>query len=373
MMRSSINKFLLITALILSSLVGAQAQEHTHEGETPAKQEGEAHAEKGKFNVGDMIMHHIKDDHGWELAHGFTIPLPVILYSKDRGLEVFASSRLAHEQVYNGYKNEHGKIHRVTEAGVVDHEAKFYNFSITKNVASLLLSALIMLLLFPAVSRGYARNKGKAPSGIQSLLEPIILFVRDEIAKPSIGPKYTKFLPYLLTLFFFILVNNLLGLLPGAANLTGNITVTLVLAVITFLIVTFSGNKHYWLHILKPTGVPIALLPIMVPVEIVGVFMKPLSLMIRLFANITAGHIIILSLLGLIFMANHMGGMTTSIAISPVVLFFTLFLNLIELLVAFLQAFIFTLLTAMYIGSAVEDHHEADHGIGYEGTTSELG
>ena len=168
-------------------------------------------------------------------------------------------------------------------------------------------------LLFSAVSRGYAKNKGKAPSGIQSLLEPIILFVRDEIAKPSIGPKYTKYLPYLLTLFFFILVNNLLGLLPGAANLTGNITVTLVLAVITFLIVTFSGNKHYWMHILKPTGVPVALLPIMIPVEIVGVFMKPLSLMIRLFANITAGHIIILSLLGLIFMANNMGGMGTSL------------------------------------------------------------
>ncbi|GAB2577415.1 F0F1 ATP synthase subunit A [Spirosoma areae] len=365
MMRSVINKLLVATALILSSLAGVQAQEHT--GDAPADHEGGAHAKTEKFNVGDMIMHHIKDDHGWELAHGLTIPLPVILYSQDRGVEVFSSSRLAHEQVYNGYKNEHGKIHRVDEAGKTDHEAKVYDFSITKNVASLFLSAVIMLLVFTAVSRGYAKNKGRAPKGLQSLLEPIILFVRDEIAKPSIGPKYTKFLPYLLTLFFFILINNLLGLLPGAANLTGNIAVTLVLAVITFLIVTFSGNKHYWMHIFKPSGVPVALLPIMVPVEIVGVFMKPLSLMIRLFANITAGHIIILSLLGLIFMANNMGGMMTSVSISPVVLFFTLFLNLIELLVAFLQAFIFTLLTAMYIGSAVEDNHEADHGIGYEG------
>lgn len=373
MMRSIIYKVLVVTALILSSLVGTQAQEHNHGGEAPTQQEGEAHAGKGKFNVGEMIMHHIKDDYGWEFAHGATLPLPVILYSGDRGLEIFSSSRLAHGQVYNGYKNEHGKIHRVNEAGSAGHEAKFYNFSITKNVASLLLSAVIMLLVFSAVSRGYAKNKGKAPSGLQSMLEPIILFVRDEIAKPSIGPRYTRYLPYLLTLFFFILINNLLGLLPGAANLTGNITVTLVLAAITFIIVTFSGNKHYWLHILKPTGVPVLLLPIMIPVEIVGVFMKPLSLMIRLFANITAGHIIILSLLGLIFMANHMGGMMTSVAISPVVLFFTLFLNLIELLVAFLQAFIFTLLTAMYIGSSVEDHHEADHGIGYEGTTSELG
>ncbi|HLL95801.1 MAG TPA: F0F1 ATP synthase subunit A [Spirosoma sp.] len=366
MMRSVFNRFLLATAFILSSLVGAQAQEHGQQGEEHTQHQGEAGAPKGKFNVGEMIMHHIKDDHGWEFAHGVTLPLPVILYSADRGLEVFSSSQLAHGNVYKGYKNEHGKIHRVNEAGNVDEAAKVYDFSITKNVASLLLSAVIMLLLFSAVSKGYAKNKGKAPSGIQSLLEPIILFVRDEVAKPSIGPRYKKFLPYLLTLFFFILINNLLGLLPGSANLTGNIAVTLVLAVITFLIVTFSGNKHYWMHIFKPSGVPVALLPIMVPVEIVGVFMKPLSLMIRLFANITAGHIIILSLLGLIFMANNMGGMTTSLAISPVVLAFTLFLNLIEILVAFLQAFIFTLLTAMYIGSAVEDHHEADHGIGHE-------
>ena len=373
MMRSSIKKFLAVIALILSPLVSVQAQEHDHEGAAHSQQHGEAAQKKEKFNVGEMIMHHIKDDYGWEFAHGVTLPLPIVLYAPDHGLKVFSSSRLAHGAVYEGYKSEHGKIHRVDADGKTNHEAKYYNFSITKNVASLLLSALIMLLVFTAVSRGYAKNRGKAPKGIQSFLEPIILFVRDEIAKPSIGPNYIKFLPYLLTLFFFILINNLLGLLPGAANLTGNIAVTLVLAVITFLIVTFSGNKHYWLHILKPTGVPVALLPIMIPVEIVGVFMKPLSLMIRLFANITAGHIIILSLLGLIFMANNMGGAMTSVAISPVVLFFTLFLNLIELLVAFLQAFIFTLLTAMYIGSAVEEHHEADHGIGYEGTTSELG
>ncbi|WP_138500483.1 F0F1 ATP synthase subunit A [Spirosoma lacussanchae] len=363
MMRSILNRLLLAIALVMSPIAFTQAQEHGHEGETV--EHGETRKEG--FDVGGMIMHHIKDEHGWELAHGVTIPLPVILYSPDRGLEVFSSSRLAHDQVYNGYKQVHGKIHRVDAAGNDDHEAKFYNFSITKNVASLLLSAIILLSIFPAVSRSYAKNRGKAPKGLQSFLEPIILFVRDEIAKPSIGPKYVKYLPYLLTLFFFILVNNLLGLLPGAANLTGNIAVTLVLAVITFLIVSFSGNKHYWMHIVKPTGVPWFVLPIMIPVEIVGVFMKPISLMVRLFANITAGHIIILSLLGLIFMANSLGGMTTSIAISPVVLFFTLFLNLIELLVAFLQAFIFTLLTAMYIGSAVEEHHEADHGIGFEG------
>ncbi|PRY42940.1 ATP synthase F0 subcomplex A subunit [Spirosoma oryzae] len=368
MMQSSIKKFLIAITLILSSLGVVMAQEG-HEGHAA----GHEPAKKEKFDVGGMIMHHIKDDHGWEFAHGLTLPLPVILYSQDRGLEVFSSAHLAHGEVYNGYKNEHGKIHRVTETGALDEEAKVYDFSITKNVASLLLSAVIMILLFSAVTKGYTANKGKAPKGIQSFLEPIILFVRDEIAKGSIGPKYEKFLPYLLTLFFFILINNLLGLLPGAANLTGNIAVTLVLAVITFLIVTFNGNKHYWMHLVRPTGVPLPLLIVMIPVEIVGVFMKPISLMIRLFANITAGHIIILSLLGLIFMANAMAGTTTSVAISPVVMFFTLFLNLIELIVAFLQAFIFTLLTAMYIGSAVEEHHshEADHGA--HGTTSELG
>jgi len=317
-----------------------------------------------------MIMHHIKDEHGWELAHGLTIPLPVILYSDDRGLEVFSSSRLAHDAVYNGYKQEHGKIHRVNEAGDVEEGVKLYDFSITKNTASLLLSAVIMLLLFTTVSRGYAKNKGKAPKGIQSLLEPIILFVRDDIAKPSIGHHYGRYLPYLLTLFFFILINNLLGLLPGAANLTGNIAVTLSLAVLTFLIVTFSGNKNYWMHIISPPGVPWFVLPIMIPVEIVGVFMKPISLTVRLFANITAGHIIILSLLGLIFMANSLAGASTSVAISPVVMFFTLFLNCIELIVAFLQAFIFTLLTAMYIGTAVEEHHHHDEA---HGTVSELG
>lgn len=362
MMRSVLNKFLLAIALVFSSLASVQAQEHGHEGEAPHKKEG--------FNVGEMIMHHIKDEHGWELAHGLTIPLPVILYSDDRGVEVFSSARLAHDAVYNGYKQEHGKIHRVNQAGEVEEGVKLYDFSITKNTASLLLSAVIMLLLFTSVSRGYAKNKGKAPKGVQSLLEPIILFVRDDIAKPSIGHHHGRYLPYLLTLFFFILINNLLGLLPGAANLTGNIAVTLSLAVLTFLIVTFSGNKNYWMHIISPPGVPWFVLPIMIPVEIVGVFMKPISLMVRLFANITAGHIIILSLLGLIFMANALAGATTSVAISPVVMFFTLFLNFIELIVAFLQAFIFTLLTAMYIGSAVEEHHHHDEA---HGTVSELG
>jgi F-type H+-transporting ATPase subunit a len=356
----SINRFLLAFALLFSTVAGAFAQEHTLDGQ-------ESHAEQKKeFNVGEMITHHISDDRGWEFAHGLTLPLPVILYSADRGLEVFSSSHLNHGAIYNGYKSEHGHIHRVDAAGKPIEGVHVRDFSITKNVASLLLSAVILFLVFTSVARSYVANKGKAPKGLQSFLEPIVIFVRDEIAKPNLGPKYEKYLPYLLTLFFFILANNLLGLLPGGANLTGNIAVTLVLALITFFVTNFSGNKHYWMHLVKPTGVPLALLPIMIPVEIVGLFMKPLSLMIRLFANITAGHIIILSLLSLIFIAGK-ASVGTGYGVSLIVVPFTLFMNLIELLVAFLQAFIFTLLTSMYIGSAIEDHHEADHGVGYEG------
>ena len=366
MIRSSINKFLLVFALALSTVAGAFAQEHTAEGH-----EAEAGKET-KFNVGEMIFHHINDDKGWEFAHGLVLPLPVILYTNDRGVEVFSSSRLAHGAVYNDYKVEHGHVERVDAAGKPVEGVTIRDFSITKNVASLILSAIILLVVFSSIASSYGKNKGKAPKGLQSFLEPIVVFVRDEIAKPNLGPKYEKYLPYLLTLFFFILVNNLLGLLPGGANLTGNIAVTIVLALITFFVTNLSGNKHYWLHLVKPTGVPLALLPIMIPVEIVGLFMKPLSLMIRLFANITAGHIIILALLSLIFIAGKAGA-GTGYGISLIVVPFTLFMNLIELLVAFLQAFIFTLLTSMYIGSAIEESHEADHGIGYNAPGEEIG
>ena len=365
MIRSFIYRFSVLFTLIISPLtLFAQDDEH-HEGETTVVEHGQ---KKEGFNVGQMIMHHIRDEHGWEFAHGVKLPLPVILYSSDRGLEVFSSAALDHEHEHLGYRVSHktGKIYRVGANGEADKSVKIYDISITKNVASLLLSAVILLLVFTSVGKSYTVGRGKAPKGLQSFLEPIVLFVRDEVARPSIGPKYEKYMPYLLTLFFFILVNNLLGLLPGGANVTGNIAVTFTLAIITFIIVQFSGNKNYWMHLVRPPGVPPLLLIIMIPVEIVGVFMKPFSLMVRLFANITAGHIIILSLLGLIFIAGNMGGMMTGFGVSPVVAVFTIFMNGIELLVAFLQAFIFTLLTAMYIGSAVEEHHhEADAVIGH--------
>jgi F-type H+-transporting ATPase subunit a len=369
---SLIKRIFLLIALTISSLLPALAQEHeNHEGKTTeAGHAPKAGETKEGFNMGSMIMHHIKDEHGWEFAHGLKLPLPVILYSSDRGLEVFSSARLDQHNENDIYRVSHetGKIFRVGANGEPNTSVKLYDFSITKNVASLLLSVVLLLVILTSVSRSFANNRGKKPTGIQRFIEPMILFIRDEVAKPNLGHGYAKFLPYLLTLFFFILVNNLLGLLPGSANLTGNIAVTLVLALITFFVVNLNGNKHYWMHLVWPSGVPYILRPFIGLIEIIGVFVKPLSLTIRLFANITAGHVIVLSLLGLIFLANNLGGTGTALAVSPIVVVFTLFLNLIELLVAFLQAYIFTLLTAMYIGSAIEDNHEMDHGIGHDET-----
>ena len=310
------------------------------------------------FDPAAAIKHHISDAHKWEFFEGANIYLPVILYSSDRGLEVFSSKPFyqghGHETAeYNGYRLEHEHI-VPTEAG-----RKVYDFSITKNVASLFLSVALLLGIFFTIAGRYKSNRGKAPRGIQSFFEPIIVFIRDEIAKPNIGPKYERFLPYLLTIFFFIWFNNMLGLFPAGANLTGNIAVTMVLAICTFFITVFNGNKSYWAHIFKTPGVPVALLPIMIPIEVIGIFTKPFSLMIRLFANITAGHIILLSLFSLIFIFK-------SLAIGPLSVAFATFMSFLELFVALLQAYVFTLLSALYFGAAVEEHHHehtADHGI----------
>lgn len=305
------------------------------------------------FSPGELITHHITDAHEWHFAtvgeHEYALPLPVILYVEGKGLEVFSSGHLYHNvEGYNGYKLEHEHI-------VAENGAKIYDLSITKNVAQLMLCILILVLIFLTIAGRYKANPNSAPKGIQSFFEPIIMYIRDDIAKPMIGEHYARFLPYLLTVFFFIWFNNLLGLLPGSANVTGNIAVTGTLAAITFLITTFSGNKNYWKHILWTPGVPTIFKLLVVPIEIVGMFTKPFSLMVRLFANITAGHIIILSLLGLIFMFENAGVAAVSIP-------FSLFMMALELFVALLQAYIFTLLSAMYIGAAVEEHHyDEDH------------
>lgn len=332
--------------------------------------EEEETGQESKFNPGAMIMHHIGDSHEWHLFHNESIhaviPLPVILYSSEFGFDVFLSNKFNLEnQTYflnkkeqYGYKIHHEHITLVDALGNENHTAHIYDFSITKNVASLMISAILLVLVFTAVAKGYVKNKGKAPSGVQSFFEPIVAYVRDEIALKMIGPKYERFMPYLLTIFFFIWFNNLLGLMPGGANLTGNIAVTLMLAITTFIITTINGNGYYWKHVLWTPGVPLPLRIIIMPIEIIGMITKPFSLMIRLFANITAGHIIILSFIGLIFLFK-------SIYIAPLSVGFGLFMTFLELFVALIQAFVFTLLTAMYFGSAVEEHAHDDHDHGH--------
>jgi len=306
----------------------------------------------GKINISEVIIEHVMDHHTWHFFDGHygTLYLPVIVYSEERGFEIFSSKHFFnehHEAVeYDGYKLENGKVYRGDKQAL--------DFSITKNVMMLFINAALLIIILTATARAYKRNAGKAPKGIQSFIEPIVLFVKDEIVKPNIGPKYQKYLPYLLTLFFFILFGNILGLLPGSGNLTGNIAVTLVLAILTFLITNFSGNKAYWKHILWTPGVPLPLRLIILPVEIIGIFTKPFSLTIRLFAAITAGHIVLLSLVGLTFVFHsYIVGIGSSI--------FVLFISLIELLVAGIQAYVFTLFSSLYIGMAIEDHGHDEH------------
>jgi len=336
------------------------------------------HAEE-KFDAGKMILEHVADNHSWHLFGHTSLALPVILKTA-KGLEIFSSSHFGHagDEPYKGelytyavkegsvviLDNELGTVDEIATAGLID-------LSITKNVAAMLISMFLMAWIFISAANSYKNNKGKAPKGIQSVVEPIIIFVRDDVARPSIGEKkYERFMPFLLTVFFFILINNYLGLIPffpGGVNLTGSISVAMVLAAFTLVITFIAANKHYWKHVFAMPGVPIPVLIILTPIEIIGLFLRPFVLMIRLFANITAGHIIALAFFSLIFIFGEMHA-GLGIGVSVLSLVFTVFMGALELLVAFLQAYVFTLLSAIYFGAAVEeahghseDHAEAHH------------
>ena len=321
--------------------------------------------QKEKFVASDFILDHIADSHEWHIltkkdGKSIAIYLPVILYSKNSGFNVFSSKRLSEGNEFKGYKlveegDLKGKIVSVDKEGKIDEKNLPLDFSITKTVVGMFSAALIGLLLFISLGRSYKKTGVSAPKGIQRFMEPVVLFIRDDIAIPNIGKhKYEKYMPYLLTVFFFILINNIMGLVPFpppfGANVTGNIAITFVLAACTFLITQFSGNKVYWRHIFATPGVPFWLLPIMIPVELIGIISKPFALMIRLFANIVAGHIIVLSLICLIFIFG-------TLAVAPISILFVIFMDCLELLVAFLQAYVFTLLSALFISLAVEEHH----------------
>lgn len=347
--------------LLVFSLPGSAADGGGHE---PEKKEG--------FDARKIIFGHVLNAHEFHFLdykgkdgkmHPVTLPLPVIIYSPQRGFTSFMSSKFEHgHKPYDGYKLENGVIKAVKEDGVtVDESVKVYDISLTRNVVQMLLALVVFVWIMLAIAKRYKRGEGvkTAPRGSQSLLEPVITFVRDEVAKPNLGHKYEKYLPYLLTLFFFILINNLFGLIPGSANVTGNIAFTLLLGVISFIVIIFSSNKHYWGHIFNPPGVPLGVKFILVPVEFLSFFIKPFALIIRLFANMVAGHIIIICLISLIFIFGQLnqyaGWGTTIVSIA-----FTVFIYMIEVLVAFIQAFVFTLLTSVFIGQAFEgEHHEA--------------
>ncbi len=343
--------------LVLVSTPGF-AQEPDHETAT-----GSHGAEEQKLDPAKIIMEHIKDAHEFHFftAGNFhaTAPLPVILYSKTKGLDIFSSSRFGHEgaETFNGYQLHEGKISS-TDGAVV------YDFSITKNVVQMILALTVLVLLMIGIAKKYKNGIGvtSAPKGWQNAVEPVITFVRDEVAKPNLGKKWVKYMPLLLTIFFFILINNLFGLLPGAANVTGNTAFTIVLGLVALVVILFSTNAHFWGHIFWPPGVPFLVKLILIPIELAGVLLiKPAALMIRLFANMVAGHIIILSFISLIFIFGAMAKVA-GYGFSPISVLFTVFIYFIELLVAFIQAFIFTNLTAVFIGQSLEGGHDDING-----------
>lgn len=336
-----------------------------------AANDGDGDKKGGKEEEMDpavVIMDHIKDGHSFHFftagdIHG-TIPLPVILYSPQKGWSFFSSSHFGHENedVYNGYKLHEGDVVAVHADGSVDESIQVYDFSLTRNVVQMILALILLVWLMIAIARNYKKGQGltSAPKGIQNAIEPLITFVRDDIAKPNLGHKYEKYLPYLLTVFFFILINSIVGLVPGTANVTGNIAFTAVLAVISLVVILSSSNGHFWGHIFWPPGVPFLIKIVLVPVEFAGIFIKPIALMIRLFANMVAGHIIIISFISLIFIFGAMS-QVAGWGFSPFSILFTVFIYLIEILVAVIQAYIFTNLTAVFVGQAFEGSHDEEH------------
>jgi F-type H+-transporting ATPase subunit a len=376
--------YLVFLAVLFSgvSLIGQEhSDEHTSQaGHTEDHSAEGTHGDAShdeEFDAAELIMDHLKDAHEWHIlttkdGHHVSVPLPVILYSKQSGFHIFMSSKLAHGHNYKGFEMGHGTIHVKNAEGGTDElsvDGKIIelndhgelveaglplDFSITKNVSMMFLAVVILLLVFLSLARSYKKVGVSEPKGIQGFLEPLIVFVEEDIAKANISEEhYKRFMPYLLTVFFFILIHNLMGLIPFfpfGANVTGNIAVTMVLAVFTMLLTNLNGNKAYWQHIFAFPGVPKWLLPIMIPVEIIGIMTKPFALMIRLFANITAGHIIVLSLITIIFIFKSFFMTVPSLVM-------VIFMDMIEILVAFLQAYIFTLLSALFIGLAMPEHH----------------
>lgn len=361
--------FPLLTLIIAISFATISTASAQHEGgehhEATAHADGNHHdaaeEEKG-FNASEVIFSHVGDSHYWHFfdwnEHPVSLALPVIIYHPEKGIEMFSASKFHHGHAsYNGYHIESGMKEKI----ISEDNASIIDFSITKNVLSMIISIVLLLVIMMNVAKKYKKNGAmSAPTGMQNALEPIINFIREEVAIPNLGKKYMKFMPLILTVFFFIWINNLLGLLPGGANFTGNIAATACLAVISFIVMVFSGNKHFWGHLFNPPGVPFGVKLLLVPIEVISLFIKPIALMIRLFANIIAGHIVILSVISMIFIFGALNAVV-GWAFVPVSLAFSIFMFMLELLVAAIQAFIFANLTAVFIGQAIEEPHHGEH------------
>lgn len=366
-MKAQLGRLFIFFILLSAFSVSFASEPHAQKEEVPLSEEDARKAE-----VAETIPHHLQDSHSYGILvdkehHTYIgFPLPVILI--DNGVKIFSSSEFGHGEkpVEKGgqyYMLYHNKIYKTDAQGTINYNEEHHptnekplDFSITKNVANIILTGIIMLLMFGGMAKRY--KKSAVPSGLGRFLEPIVLYVKDEIAIPNIGEKhYKRFMSFLLTIFFFIWILNILGISPLAANVTGNITVTAALALLTFIITNVSGKKTYWSHIFDPLGssmpwaAKIPLYILLIPIEVLGIIIKPFSLMIRLFANITAGHVVMMSLLGMIFIFKSWVGGPLSFGLS-----FAIFL--IEFFVALLQAYIFTMLSALYFGFAVEEHHE---------------
>ena len=321
-----------------------------------------------EVNVKEFILEHLADSYEWHITKvgdtHIAIPLPVIVYSSTTGWHIFSSSVFHHDPIHEGFYIAHEGEYKgkIVEKNALGAEIRPFDISITKVAFSLLFNSALLILIIMFVARSYKKGVFESKKGFLGFMEMFIMSVNDDVIKPCIGKDYKKFSPYLLTVFFFVFINNLMGLIPlfpGGANVTGNIAITFVLAICTFVIVQIFGTKEYWKEIFWP-DVPMWLklpIPLMPVIELVGVFTKPFALMIRLFANILAGHSIVLGLTALVFVTVSLGqAMNASMTVVSVI--FTVFINLVELLVAYIQAYVFTMLSAVFIGLArVEPHH----------------
>lgn len=417
-MRKILLSFILLFSLTTLVIADDDHKGHDHGNEATHEEHGheascDDHGEH-PFDPGATAFHHIADANVYSIGP-FSIPLPCILYAPESGWSFFSSGKFGPGHHGTGHKavdryvldegtvkrvvdssfpmgeielGEHAILHKEKEVdgkkkpvSYVCYDGKewethakstadgglfgggitsFYDFSITKNVVSMFLILFLMGWMFLGVAKAYKKRDGMAPKGLQSFIEPIFVFIQDEVAKPFLGKHWERFQPFLMSLFFFILGLNLFGQIPflGGSNVTGNLAVTMVLAIFAFIVTNVNGNKHYWEHIFWMPGIPAWVKTILTPVEFLGVFIKPLTLMLRLFANITAGHMVVVIFVGLIFVFGESGksvGGSLGAAVGSTLL--TIFMMSIELLVAFIQAFVFTILTASYIGAATEEAH----------------